>query len=95
MSADKIMGFLACLFHPHKCGRTKKLLYEYVEGELNQDTQHKLEKHLADCPSCLEYVKSYRTIIELTHHHALADTPMPPALKQKLCEFIKQNPDLK
>ena len=95
MSMDKIMGFLACLFHPHKCGRTKKLLYEYVEGELNQDTQHKLEKHLADCPSCLEYVKSYRTIIELTHHHALADTPMPPALKQKLCEFIKQNPDLK
>ena len=95
MSVDKIMGFLACLFHPHKCGRTKKLLYEYVEGELNQDTQHKLEKHLADCPSCLEYVKSYRTIIELTHHHALADTPMPPALKQKLCEFIKQNPDLK
>jgi anti-sigma factor RsiW len=95
MSTDKIMGFLACLFHPHKCGRTKKLLYEYVEGELNEDTQHKLEKHLADCPSCLEYVKSYRTIIELTHHHALADTPMPPALKQKLCEFIKQNPDLK
>ncbi len=95
MSMDKIMGFLACLFHPHKCGRTKKLLYEYVEGELNQDTQHKLEKHLADCPTCLEYVKSYRTIIELTHHHALADTPMPPALKQKLCEFIKQNPDLK
>ena len=95
MSVDKIMGFLACLFHPHKCGRTKKLLYEYVEGELNQDTQHKLEKHLADCPSCLEYVKSYRTIIELTHHHALADTPMPPVLKQKLCEFIKQNPDLK
>ena len=92
---DNIMGFPACLFHPHKCGRTKKLLYEYVEGELNQDTQHKLEKHLADCPTCLEYVKSYRTIIELTHHHALADTPMPPALKQKLCEFIKQNPDLK
>jgi anti-sigma factor RsiW len=87
--------FFRCLFHFGGCRRTKKLLYEYVEGELAQDTQHKLEKHLADCPSCLEYVKSYRTIIELTHHHALADKPMPPALKQKLREFIDQNPDLK
>ena len=95
MSMKHILGFFGCLFHPGECRRTKKLLYEYVEGELNEDTQHKLEKHLSDCPACLDYVKSYRTIIELTHHHALADTPMPPVLKQKLCEFIKQNPDLK
>ena len=95
MSMMHIRGFFGCLFHPIECGRTKKLLYEYVEGELNQDTQHKLEKHLADCPACLDYVKSYRTLIELTHHHALADTPIPPALKQKLREFIEQNPDLK
>jgi hypothetical protein len=40
-------------------------------------------------------VKSYRQIIELTHKHCLPETPMPPALKQKLREFIKQNPDLK
>lgn len=95
MNMKQIVGFFKCLFHPVECGRTKKLLYEYVEGELTEDTQHKLEKHLGDCPSCLEYVKSYRTIIELTHHHGLPDTPMPPALKQKLHEFIEQNPDLK
>jgi hypothetical protein len=53
------------------------------------------KKHLGDCPSCLQYVKSYRQIIELTHKHCLPETPMPPALKQKLREFIEQNPDLK
>jgi anti-sigma factor RsiW len=83
------------LFHPGKFRRKKKLLYEYVEGELDPDTQRRLEKHIGDCPPCLDYVKSYRQIIELTHHHGLPDTPMPPALKQKLCEFIEQNPDLK
>jgi hypothetical protein len=34
-----------------------------------------LEEHLGDCPSCLQYVKSYRQIIELTHKHCLPETP--------------------
>jgi len=40
-------------------------------------------------------VNSYRHTILVTHHHGLPEEPMPPALKEKLCEFIKQNPDLK
>ena len=91
----KIADLFKCLFHVGQCRQTKKLLYEFVEGELKQDTQRKLENHLGDCPSCLEYVKSYRQTIELTHCHCLPETPMPPALKQKLREFIEQNPDLK
>ena len=95
MSRKTFAGFFKCLFHPAECRQTKKLLYEYVEGGLNPETQHKLEKHLGDCPACLQYVKSYRQIIELTHKHCLPETQMPPALKQKLREFIEQNPDLK
>ena len=95
MSRKKISGLFKCLVHPVECRRTKKLLYEYVEGQLKQDTQRKLEKHLGDCPACLHYVKSYRQIIELTHKHCLPETPMPDALKEKLREFIQQNPELK
>lgn len=91
----RIADFFKCFLHPVECRQTKKLLYEFVEGGLKQDTQRKLEKHLGDCPACLEYVKSYRRTIELTHCHCLPETPMPPALKQKLREFIEQNPDLK
>jgi anti-sigma factor RsiW len=91
----KIIHFLKNLLRPTACSHTKKLLYEYVEGELTPETSHKLEKHLGNCPPCLEYVKSYRHTIEITHHHGLPEEPMPPALKQKLCEFIQQNPDLK
>ena len=92
---NAITGFFRHLFHPCECTRTKKLLYEFVEGGLDQQTQQKLEQHLSDCPGCLEYVKSYRRTIELTHHHGLPEAPMPPALKQKLHEFIQQNPELK
>ena len=92
---NAIVHFLRHLFHPCECTRTKKLLYELVEGELKPPTQQRLEQHLSDCPSCLEYVKSYRRTIELTHHHGLPEAPMPPELKQKLHEFIQQNPELK
>ena len=92
---NTIVRFFSHLFHPCDCARTKKLLYEFVEGELNQPTQQKLEQHLSDCPGCLEYVKSYRRTIELTHHHCLPETPMPPELIQKLHDFIQQHPDLK
>ena len=95
MSMKQIVGFFKCLFRFSECQRTKKLLYEFVEGELPQDTHHKLEHHLGDCPACLDYVKSYRATIELTHRHCLPDRPMPESLKQKLHEFIQQNPDLK
>jgi ribosomal protein S24E len=54
-----------------------------------------LEQHLSDCAGCLEYVNSYRRTIVLTHHHALPETPMPAELKQKLHDFIQQNPELK
>jgi hypothetical protein len=91
----KLTDFLKSLLRPSACFKTKKLLFEFVEGQLTPDLQKKLEKHMCNCPPCLDYVKSYRHTIEVTHHHGLPETPMPPALKEKLCEFIKQHPDLK
>ena len=95
MSMKQIVGFFKCLFHFSECRRTKKLLYEFVEDELPPDTHRKLEHHLGDCPACLDYVKSYRATIELMHRHCLPSRPMPESLKQKLHEFIQQNPNLK
>ena len=90
-----IMKVVKCLLHPRECARTKKLLYEFVEGQLGHEVHQELEHHLGDCPGCLEYVESYRRTIELTHHHGLPERPMPATLKQKLHEFIQQNPELK
>jgi len=95
MSMKQITDFLKGILRPHGCGKTKQLLFEYVEGELPAETEARLAKHLGNCPPCLKYVESYRHTIEVTHHHGLPEEPMPDALKQKLCEFIRQNPDLK
>jgi len=95
MSMNLITSLWKRLLRPEACSKTKQLLFEFVEGELTPETHRKLEKHIGNCPPCLDYVNSYRRTILITHHHGLPETPIPPALKQKLCEFIEQNPDLK
>ena len=95
MSLKNVWGFIKCLVNPSACQRTTTLLYEYVEGKLDDDTRQRLEKHLSDCPTCIRYVESYRRTITLTHAHGVPETEMPPALRQKLREFIHQNPNLR
>ena len=95
MSVKGIWGFIKCLVNPSACQRTNKLLYEYVEGKLDEDTRQRLDKHLSDCPQCVRYVESYRRTIALTRKHCPHEIEMPDALKRKLHEFIRQNPDLR
>lgn len=77
------------------CSDTEHLLFEYIEGDLSEETRHKLDKHLADCPNCVRYVGSYRKTIELTHSHGLPEIAMPPELQSRLREFIQKNPELR
>ena len=77
------------------CTDTEQLLFEYVEGELPDDTRRKLDKHLADCPACVRYVASYKKTIELTHKHGSTEIKMPRELQSRLREFIQQHPELR
>lgn len=94
MNLQEIKAFLKCLLHPRQCQRMHKLLFEFVEGELDEATRMKLESHLGDCPKCLEFVDTYRRTIEATHCHCRPAANMPEELQRKLQEFIKQNPNL-
>ena len=77
------------------CMDTEQLLFEYVQEALPADIRAKLERHIADCHSCVEYVTSYRRTIEATHDHALPEMQMPLELQQRLKDFLAQNPDLR
>ena len=82
-------------FGGYGCSDTDQLLFEYVEGLLSEEVRAKLEKHLGDCPPCVRYVDSYQRTIKATHDLGLPEIEMPPALHQKLREFIQQNPSLR
>ena len=94
---QKVKRFVGRALHlgGYCCGDTEQLLFEYVEKELPADVRTKLEKHIADCRSCVEYVDSYRRTIEATHCHGCPETEMPPELQRRLKDFLAQNPDLR
>ena len=43
------------------CQELADFIIDYVEGNLPSDEHATFEKHLAMCPSCIAYIKSYRT----------------------------------
>jgi anti-sigma factor RsiW len=97
MRVSKLRTVLDRLAHfgGYGCSDTERLLFEFVQGELDPETQRKFEIHISDCPPCLEYIETYRRTIALTREHGLPPVEMPHELQDKLHEFIQQNPDLK
>ena len=95
MSVSKFRTILDRILHfgCYGCSDTDRLLFEFVEGELDPETQKKFEMHVSDCPPCLRYIETYRRTINLTHTHGLSEVEMPRELQDKLHEFIQQNPD--
>ncbi len=71
-----------------KCRDIGKLLHDYVEGALEPRIKQQLDAHLADCPGCVAFIKTYKHTIRLSKDLRCED--IPPELQQKLRSFIKQ-----
>lgn len=71
-----------------RCRDVGQLLYDYVEGALAADTNQQLERHLADCPGCIAFVKTYKQTARLSS--GLRCEEIPPELQRKLRSFIKE-----
>ncbi len=69
------------------CQQTVDLLGDYIEGELEEQKAQRLEHHLDACPSCVEFVESYRETGVLCRK-ALA-VEMPQQVKTTLFEFLR------
>jgi anti-sigma factor RsiW len=92
----KMKIMLKMMLGGYGCGHTARLLYAFVEGELDPRCRQKLEAHLADCPECLEFVRTYRETIAMTHRHdASFELEMPRRLREKLFQFIDEHPALR
>ncbi len=61
-------------------------LSEYLDRELPGATCEEIEKHIAACAPCVQFVESLKKSIHLTHGLTPEDPlpPIPEELKQKL-----------
>lgn len=71
-----------------RCRDISDLLLDYVEESLTPSVREELDQHLADCPGCLAFVRTYRHTSALSRDLRCED--IPPELQRKLRSFIQQ-----
>ena len=47
------------------CREVVDFVMAYLDGELSPDQKHEFERHLGVCPSCLNYLNSYKATVSL------------------------------
>ena len=72
------------------CKECIELLHDYLEGELNPEINASLEEHLADCPPCVAFVNTYKSVTRLCKT-TLQSKDIPDAVKSRLKEFVDKN----
>jgi anti-sigma factor RsiW len=69
------------------CRELTAFLADYFDGELGAEERSLFEEHLAGCPECLAYLRSYAETMRLTKD-AYADDPVPAAIPEPLVQAI-------
>ena len=72
------------------CKECIELLHDYLDGELNSETEASLEEHFADCPPCIAFVNTYKSTMRLCKD-TLKSNDIPDAVKSRLKEFVDKN----
>jgi anti-sigma factor (TIGR02949 family) len=76
------------------CNELFARLSAYLDGELSRQERDEIERHLADCPPCVEFVRSLRTTVDLCRDFepSGAPPPVPDELKRKLLTLLQRHP---
>jgi predicted anti-sigma-YlaC factor YlaD len=71
------------------CRELIEFLYLYLSGELPADRVAEFERHLSVCPSCVEYIASYRETVALAKRTlANSDQPVGDLVPEELVTAI-------
>jgi predicted anti-sigma-YlaC factor YlaD len=67
------------------CREVTDFVADYLSGELALDVRAVFDEHLAECPDCVTYLRTYEDTIRLACD---ADEPVPAAVPEKLVRAI-------
>ncbi len=71
------------------CRQLTDFIIDYRSGTLSPDIHAQFEAHLADCPDCVTYLKTYEETIRLARGaYRTADDPVPPDVPKKLIQAV-------
>ena len=70
------------------CDDVIQLLTDYIDGELEPDSQSRLDGHFKVCPPCVKFLETFKVTVELTGTFRCED--IPEAVSEKLHAFLEQ-----
>ena len=68
------------------CQQLIDFIMSYVENQLPQEERSEFDRHLAVCPSCVNYMKTYERTVLLAK--ACAEDPVPADVPESLVQAI-------
>jgi anti-sigma factor (TIGR02949 family) len=68
------------------CKQIFAMLSQYLDRELPPDVCDCIEKHIADCPPCVEFVKTLEKTVRICRSLQAEQKPaaIPPSLREEL-----------
>lgn len=78
---------------PHvTCQQLIDFLMSYLDGELPAEQRAEFDRHMAACPSCVDYLKTYETTVRLAKECATDSVPdeVPETLVKAILEARKR-----
>ena len=70
------------------CRDFVEFLADYLSGELPREQLRAFHVHMAQCPSCVSYAKTYLEAVRLGKLALREDDPVPSAVPQDLIRAI-------
>ena len=84
-----IISRFANLFaKPTRCQDVDRFLCDYLEQNLDADTQRLFEEHLGKCPACTTFLKQHQATISVTKQ-AGSEVELPRELVEQTLEFLR------
>ena len=72
------------------CRECLDLLYDYLDGNLDEKVKVSLKEHFQDCPPCISFLNTYKSTSQVCRE-TLSRTEIPEIVQTKLREFIQEN----
>jgi anti-sigma factor RsiW len=70
------------------CRELIDFLAAYLGGELAPETRADFDRHLSRCPSCVDYLASYREAVRLAKRACEPDAELPAEVPSELVDAI-------
>ncbi len=70
------------------CKDVVENIIDYIEAELDAETLRMLEEHVEECPECMEFIRTYRKMLELSGR-LKERTFVTPEVRRRLIALLK------